>query len=303
MFSLLVACYMFLGGAGAGASFVGCLLGFAVPSPWLLDSHGRVHPSLPHARLLGTVFLAGLIVVALGCFSLVVDLGQPARILNLFLHPTRSYISAGTFALSSLLSADLLLVAIWGRLIRGVPPWFLKLLQAFVLMDSLAVMLYTGLFLSGVKAVALWSATPLMPFVFVASSFTSGLALVVVAVYLSRTGRLFTRTLRLVATADIVCAALEISLLAALLVLAYMAGGPARESAESIISGNLGGIFWLGLVIVGFLTPLVLRAVSLHDDPEGMGFSIASMVLVGGLALRVCIIQAGTNPMVMLGAG
>lgn len=303
MLSPLIACYMFLGGAGAGASFVACLLGFAVPRAWLLDHRGRVFPSRPHARLISSVLVASIVVLALGCLALLADLGQPWRVLNLFLHPTPSFISVGTFAISSLLVCDLVLALAWGRMLRGFPLPALRAIQALVLLASITVMAYTGFFLQGVRAVAFWSLTPLIPLLFVASSFTSGLALVVVAACLSGTTRVFANTIHGVAVADMLCALVEILLVVALLGIAYTSGGAARASVESILSGDLGGMFWLGLVLVGILTPLAIQVFASRYALTSVGFTVASMVLVGGFALRVCVIEAGTNPMVMMGVG
>ena len=301
LLSPLVACYMFLGGAGAGACLVSCILGLLVPREWVLDSRGCVCPSRPHARFFTGAFLASFVIVSIGCLCLWTDLGKPERVLNLFLRPTASYISVGTYALAALLCVDFALGFAWLRHLRFLRLWQLRALLVCGIALSGVVMAYTGLFLQSVKAVALWSTTHLMVPLFIVASLSSGIALVVVAAFLSDTTRVFASTIRLLVQLGVVITIAEVALLVALLVLVNRAGAAGRASVEAIFTGPLGVIFWLGLVFVGLLIPLALQ-VFMHRHPmRGVGFAVSSMALVGGLALRMCLIEAGTNPLVMLG--
>ena len=303
MLSPLVACYMFFGGAGAGACLVACLLGLLTPRQWVLDSRGRVCPSRAHARFFSGVFLASLVILAIGSLCLVGDLGQPARIINLFLHPTASYISVGAFALSALLLLDLMLFLAWRRCARFLTLWMLRVALVCGIAVSCVVMTYTGLFLQSIKAVVLWSTTRLMPPLFIAASLSSGTALVVMAAFLSSTSRVFADTVRLLVKVGIAATILELCLLAVLLVLVFRSGSAGRASVESIFMGPLGLVFWVGLVFVGVLMPIVIRVFTPRQALHGVGFALATMALTGGLALRICLVEAGTNPLVMLGVG
>lgn len=303
MFSSLVAYYMFLGGAGAGL-FVTCsVLSFFIPEARVRSSAGGVAPSRQYRSLFGGGYVASLGFTVLGCLCLWVDLGQPLRVINLFLHPTPSYISVGTFALcgQALLAGALALC--WGGCARRFKMVFVRALQVAGVLVSVLVMVYPGLLLYDVKAVALWSSTFLMPVLFTVSSLVSGMAAFNAVACLTGTARPFSMVaVRLVAV-DSICMVVEAALVAWLLVSAYVSGDPGRDSVQAMLTGDLAGMFWFCMVLVGLVIPPTIEVVTAPRFSTGVMLTTSLMVLAGGFALRVCIIGAGTNPLVMLGVG
>jgi formate-dependent nitrite reductase membrane component NrfD len=69
--------------------------------------------------------------------------------------------------------------------------------------------------------------------------------------------------------------------------------------ARPLIAGGFGVIFWLGVVIVGLLAPLVLHGLPWGRlTAERRAMLAAACVLVGGLCLRFVIVMAPQYPMV-----
>ncbi len=107
MLGTFVVLYLFLGGAGAGALFVAAV--------WSLLFHRTVTRTFEQSRafraLAGRLYLVGFGLLALSVFCLLIDLGSPHRFFLLFLRPTASLLSVGSFVLL----ATLLASASWPR--------------------------------------------------------------------------------------------------------------------------------------------------------------------------------------------
>lgn len=107
MLGTFVVLYLFLGGAGAGALFVAAV--------WSLLFHRTVTRTFEQSRafraLAGRLYLVGFGLLALSVFCLLIDLGSPHRFFLLFLRPTASLLSVGSFVLLATLLASGLLAA------------------------------------------------------------------------------------------------------------------------------------------------------------------------------------------------
>jgi formate-dependent nitrite reductase membrane component NrfD len=66
---------------------------------------------------------------------------------------------------------------------------------------------------------------------------------------------------------------------------------PAKMAVRRLVRGDLAAVFWLGVVVVGRLLPLVLMAASIVVPPA----SVAVLVLVGGYSLRYSVLSAGAR--------
>ena len=299
MFGPLIASYMFLGGAAAGTSFTGSLLTIFVPAWRSTGPHGRLSPTRSYARLFGGMFGSSLVVLAFGCTCLVADLGQPLRAINLFLHPTLSYISVGAFAILALMAEDLVLGALWNGMLHRLPlgRGFAHAVALLAMLTSTVVMVYTGMYLAQAKAVALWALGPVVPVLFLASSGTTGLALTLLSACLSGAAVSFQTLMRRLVRAGIGFAIAELVLFVTMLALAARAGG--MPSTHEILAGRLAPAFWLSLVLVGLLIPLVVELLHARSSSTGIMMATSLLVLVGGLALRICVVGAGLNPLVM----
>lgn len=198
--------------------------------------------------------------VAMGAALLVVDLGQPLRFLNLFL---------GGFHLASVmwLGSLFLLLAGVGLLAVYLRPSSPRLQQGVAILVALVVG-YTAVLLMQ-TARPFWNASPLLPWLFLASAATAGGALLQFLHHDERLSRL------------VVAAALtEGAALALHLLWTYPAAAPA---ILALLAGPLAWAFW-GFVVVGWGLPLVLEKRS--------AVLAAFLTLVGAFLLRYFVVMA-----------
>ncbi|MEG0504797.1 MAG: NrfD/PsrC family molybdoenzyme membrane anchor subunit, partial [Raoultibacter sp.] len=222
----LVVWYLFLGGAGAGLLFVTAVL--ETLSPHAIDrfraeKDHRYAPKELYGRFFGPAYGVGIATVVFGIACLLFDLGRSERALNLFLQPTVSFITVGAFALAALVFLAAILFIIWMFGIAALPRVFAVLVRSCCMVVAFAVMVYTGLFLSSMSAIELWSSFWL-PVLFVVSALSTGLALLVCVVVLTGSGDDFTSTLRRVQKADVLVIICELAVLAAFVVSALFGG-------------------------------------------------------------------------------
>ena len=303
LFSELIVFYLFLGGLGGGLALAALAVGVLArlrPERFATFSRQLRAPSL----------MCAIAAVAVGCVCLMKDLTRPGEALLLFTQPTASAISFGTFSLAAFLLALIALLALELRArsaasrgetvtaqgCAGLASGIQSTLEALCALLALAVIVYTGVFLSSMQAVPLW-ATPLLPVLFTVSSLSSGAgALALIAALLSRGLPVNARALRPVLAADSVVIVLEGLALAAMF-LALSSDDVASLSLARFVSGDLAGAFWAGFVACGIAVPLVLElAVSsrLSSHPVYLA-ALGCLILVGAFFLRYCIIHGGLH--------
>lgn len=282
----LVAWDFFLAGAGAGAYLIGVLAGW-----W----GGK-------ARTLAPVGIySGPVLVGLGALLLLVDLGQPAQFWRAFARPTGSVMSAGVVLVTLFILLGLVhMVLAWRDRGKGLPLGWLAGVNGVV---ALGVISYPGLLLGMLKPVPFWN-SPMVVVLFLLSALLTGLAVVML-------GGLLQRWLpyRLGADDEVKAAvAATIPWVAGLVVAELLglfyalfvtsgSGVTAAESARFVVSGGYALPFWLGLVAVGLVAPLVLGllAVRREGGAFSLGTAAAICLLVGGVMLRYTVLAAGAN--------
>lgn len=312
--SALVVTYLFLGGAGAGACFVLGMLGLLVPRDEIcaVDSRPvrrlRFSPRRPYASFFVVGYTAALMALAVGAVCLMADLGRADRIVLLFVNPTPTLINAGTWAIACSVALVCALLAAWGSVLR-CPVFALRIMQAASVGVALFVMFYTGLLLSSIAAVPLWNSV-WIPVLFVLSAFSCGIALVTAAAQVSSTAAPFRRAMRALVSIDAVAIVFEAAALAALVAFAAADVQQAANqtlaaeaaSVGALVQGDAAWAFWGLLVAAGLFVPLCLEAAFLSRSSGSMrpasSFCTAACVLVGGFALRACIVWAGVHPVV-----
>ena len=66
----------------------------------------------------------------------------------------------------------------------------------------------------------------------------------------------------------------------------------AKDSAMLLLKGSMAGLFWLVIILIGIVVPLVLEFVAGADSSAILIVS-AVLVLLGNLVMRYSIIKAG----------
>lgn len=299
MFSELVVCYLFLGGAGAGACLVLSIMGVLVPRDLFLKSFERsIIASWEYRKLFGFGFAFALVAFVAGILCLFADLGRADRVLLLLSSPRAVHITIGAYALIFCVLGATLQALIWTRMMQGVSVFFLRLLCVLTAVLSLIVMAYTGLLLQSLRSVPLWH-NIWLPALFILSSLSCGMGLVMGSSLLAGLGSVFGSVLRRVAFFDGLVIALEgLSAVVFLATTFSSASETVVLSGRELVLGSNLGLFWAGFVLLGLVVPLALDYQLYSRQPirPSLGATSAACVLAGGFMMRYCLIQAGVHP-------
>ncbi len=263
--------YFFIGGVAGGA--------VAAASVANLARDGRERALVMRA----TILAVPLIVASLGLLTL--DLGRPERLLNLLTvwRPT-SPLWWGSWVLGVSVAAYALLFLRARDARTGLGALERALLWANIVLSG-ALVVYTGVLL-GTSSRPLWSATPLVPVIFALSALSTGIAALVL-VSRRRAGRVI-EDLEHADAGVLVMESLAIALLLGWLV--WAAGPVGARAAQAVLSdGAIAVVFWVGVVGIGLLLPLVAALPRIPALVAWRPF----LVLLGGLALRFVIVVGG----------
>jgi formate-dependent nitrite reductase membrane component NrfD len=296
----LTITYLFLGGAGSGALFILIVLSLLTPRASWGDSSAHYAPQPAFQPLFFFGYQVGGGALILSALCLLFDLGRPDRLLSLFFRPSPSYLALGTYALVILIACAIVFCFIWGAPYMRPPRWVMRVAEALGLSAALITMLYTGLLFQSIGAGTLLG-TVLVPVIFVLSSLSAGVALLLLTAALTRAGKLFSTTFRRLARADAALILLEgVGLV--LLLISGFDGQQTRVAATELIFGEFAAVFWIGVVGCGIIAPLGIEGVSLRVGANGMNRAVrweyafapaALFLLIGGYCLRVSLLGAG----------
>lgn len=285
--------YLFLGGFTAG---------IMVLSGWALWK-GRRNPR-PHttfALASSGLFILGLILISLGMLALFLDLGHKPYVWRLYLTiKPWSPMSWGAWILLlvyPVLVAGILLDpprALMRRLpsLRPLVEWVgaraaVRHATGFVsIVVGVALGIYTGILLSALGARPLWSSALLGPLFLVSGLSTS-------AAFAHWASPEPEERVEL-AWLDNLFLTIELGLVGMLLIGLLTATEAHAEAARLLLGGPYTAVFWVGVVFVGILLPLVIQ--SLAVTHRIIHTPIAPvLVMLGGLALRFVIVAAGQH--------
>jgi polysulfide reductase chain C len=164
------------------------------------------------------------------------------------------------------------------------------------------VVLYTGIFLSTLKAHAFW-ATPALPVLFTISAFSTACAAISLSVggwpagldlaFYSQEYLLYYAAIEaiheIVHIVDVVLVVCEVVVLLVMTLSFLCAGNPAaKKAAAKWLKGSYAGFFWVGMMGLGLIIPELLYVFA----PETIGGLVIApiLVLAAGCLLRFLII-------------
>ncbi|MDO5024682.1 NrfD/PsrC family molybdoenzyme membrane anchor subunit, partial [Slackia piriformis] len=228
--------------------------------------------------------------LCLGSLLLFVDLGRPERVFQFLLSSRLSVMTVGAYALGASVVCSLAFAAEYFFDSVSFPRVPRVLLGVVSLLSGMLTATYTGVLLQSMNSVVFWQ-TPLLPMLFLVSSFSCAAACIAASVsscdMLAKPSRFVRRLLSF----DMVLIAFEGACVFLYLVLSFISND-ARLAVRELLSGELSTVFWLGVVLLGLVTPLVLEAKGLRS-PKGSSVCICALfVLAGGIFLRFCIVSA-----------
>ena len=290
----IIAIYLYLAGMGAGSFIIGTLL------QWLGAPMNP--PAFPPIDLLGirldlakVPLLWGPVLVSIGAPFLILDLGIKTRFLYACLNPRTSWVARGFIILSVFILLGWLLLAKSVLPLEGLfpqsPYWHIP--EGIALVFAFATAIYTGILLKATRSIPLWN-TSLLPLLFLVSALSTG----AMAITLATLGTgIFTpdaSALKTLMHVEQMIVGVEAIVLFLFLRRTRRVSEQGKDSVRLLLFGEMKWIFWGGIVLLGFLFPLLLEAVASFFPGQGSLIFIAGILLLfGGFFLRLGVLQAG----------
>ncbi|HWI51541.1 MAG TPA: NrfD/PsrC family molybdoenzyme membrane anchor subunit [Symbiobacteriaceae bacterium] len=234
--------------------------------------------------------------VLIGTGLLILDLGSPMKFYLLFLKVNpRSVMSMGAFILTAFGGIAVLYCLHQLYVDKKVkfnllPDSLVKMIRFLGIPLAVAIGTYTGFLLNASNAITLWN-NGVLPLIFLASALSTGVAAVMVAVAVTGKWEAVKDEVKNLAIVDAVLIGLELFALAAY-VWSLHVGNLKQQAALDVLNANYGAWFWGGVWAVGLLLPLSIKVFT-KGESAGKAALNGSLVLFGGLVLRIVIVIAG----------
>ena len=283
--------YLFLGGFTAG---IMVLSGWAL---WRGRRNTGSHPTFSLAS--SGLFMLGLATISLGMLALFLDLGHKPYVWRLYLTMKPwSPMSWGSWIL--LLVYPVLATAVLlepprqlVRLVPSVGPLSRRLADDLLVRRSVGFLsmatgiglgIYTGILLSALGGRPLWSSGLLGP-LFLASGLSSSAAF-------AHWASPEPEERRQLAWLDNLFLVIELALIVMLLIGLASATEAHAEAAWLVLGGPYTAVFWVGVVFMGILLPLVIQSLAVTHRIVHTPIAPV-LVMLGGLVLRFVIVYVG----------
>ena len=287
----IIAIYLYLAGMGAGSFIIGTVIDWSIDPSKLIQIPIFNVPFDPAKAAI----LWGPILVAISAPFLILDLGIKRRFLYACLNPRTSWVARGFLILSIFIVFGLVLLAKsvlpFEWLHAESPLWHILEVIAFAFAFGTAI--YTGILLKATKSIPLWN-TYLLPLLFLVSALSTGS----MAIILSTLGTgLFSHdpgALKVLMDGEQVLVGIEGIVLYLYLSRRYRATEQGKDSVRLLLFGEKKLIFWGGIVLLGFVFPVILENIaSFFHGNVVLIFASGLTLLCGGFFLRLGVLSAG----------
>ncbi len=299
-----VILYLFLAGVGAGA---------VVVSASVLLRGGSGMFGGRHFAIARYGALIGPIPAILGTTFIVFELGRPFRAINLFKLINLSPMSIGSWLLGAFITLSLLYALLflpWPAIIWDRLQPARKALAWICIPMGIAVAIYTGVMLGAMPARPFWN-SPVLALLFLVSAMSTGVAVIILAQALTyrvpannpAAEKLFHESGYLLTATDLVLIGAEMLSIFLFVMFAHLTISNVKYAVAIILpGGDLAGMFWFWVVLVGLVIPgllelfLVFPKIFLNRDykaPRIAEIIIPLAVLTGGFMLRYVVVVAG----------
>jgi formate-dependent nitrite reductase membrane component NrfD len=224
------------------------------------------------------MFIAWLAACLMGMTDMA-HLSKPLRFWRMILKPRSSWISRGFIFIWLFLgfTAIQLVLSYW---LPGAAETVFKVLAGIM---AFGVAIYSGFVVGFVGAIKLWNSA-IVPILFVIAGFSGGLAVLLLA------------SLGDAAESTSVAEIMRLALIgyavfaAIYLWISTYESEAARDSVMRVLKGGIAPVFWLGVVLLGIIIPIII----LFATSASAAFAIAAVfAILGGIALRYVILKAG----------
>lgn len=274
-----VAIYLFLAGLGAGAYLLGVLMDAFSDAEWGLL------PKIGVALGFPCVALAGLVKLN--------NLGNPKAAFHAWKKPNCSWIARGTLLLAAFLGISFFHFVLWiwpGSSVLAEAELARHALGIVGGVIALCMILYSGILLTAARPIAFWS-TAILPVLFLVSALLSGAMGILLFALLW--GEPFEGPITQVEH-WIIGLVVAKAVFVAIYLQSTHRTEEARASVSMVIRGELAGLFWMGVGVVGVFLPFVLGMASLRAG--GVLAAVAAVCgLLGSLFLRQVVLAGGIH--------
>lgn len=292
------AIYLFLGGLAGGAFLVTALIRFLSKD------------AFPRATAIGA--WTSTIALIVGLLFLVVDVSKPFQAMMMWKSFVNfsSWMAIGAWLLfAAVIFMGICSVFSTRKLVSIIGSFctplakraagISKVCMVFGAVFGLGVAMYTGVLLWSAHSIPLWN-TPLIPVLFTISALDAGAGVVLAALLFEKSEKtaLFVKRTSI---ALVVLIVLEACTLAALF-FTHLGGTQSQIlSANTLLNGALSIQFWVLVVMVGLVVPLVLTVLELVHVVKNAELSrllhlvAIACALVGGFTLRFVILTGGMH--------
>jgi formate-dependent nitrite reductase membrane component NrfD len=285
----IIAIYLYLAGMGAGSYIIGTLIN------WFTDPSRLISILGFRVDVAKAALLWGPILVAIGAPFLILDLGIKKRFLYAALNPRTSWVARGFLILSIFIVFGLALMAKFVLPFEWFHPkssfWYL--VESITLIFAFSTALYTGILLKATKSIPLWN-TYLLPLLFLVSALSTGSMAIILSTLAASLFSLDATALKILMGAEQILVVIEGVVLFLYLSRRYRASEQGKDSVRLLLFGEKRLLFWGGVVLLGFIFPVVLESISSlsHGNPV-LIFAAGVVLLSGGFFLRLGVISAG----------
>jgi len=232
------------------------------------------------------MFISWLIIAIIKGGTHLVYLGKPLRFWRIITRPQTSWLARGFIfvMLFVVFGAVQLILSFW--LPNTAAEVVFKALAGTM---AFAVAIYTGIILKNVKGVPFWNSV-LLPLLFIVCGVLGGFGL---AVAIALNGGDINLSAAETGSRWLLIA--NVLLIAVYLWRASMRESIGKQSVLEQIRGRSAPVFWIGIVLLGIVIPLAITLASLIAGEISSMLLIAGVVceVIGGLALRYCVLKAG----------
>lgn len=296
-----IAVYLFLAGLSAGSIMVSLIV------KW---NHHKDNTNSIWDAMVKAGALISPLAISVGLFLLIIDLGKPLSFyLLLIKYNFGSVMSIGVLMLLIFTPFTYLFaLIIFERevkryfsflnpllnLIRNFAS-FAKNIEYLIFILAIGVGIYTGFLLGAIGKIPLWN-TPILPILFLVSGFSSGIAANILIGMAFFKGELNKNSIKYLLILDLRAILLEAPLLFILFCGLYFENGFDRVVAIWALSDVIfGNIFWIGVVLIGLLTPIIIALTALKNHAYKPKFIVLNslFVITGVVILRFYIVYAG----------
>ncbi len=292
----VIAVYLFMAGLSAGSVLIG------IGMRWYSKDKLTESPILKAAAIIGPV------AISLGLACLVFDLTKPFHFWVILVN--YNFESVMALGVLALLVYSPLGIAYGLIVLRDeLPKWGLgflspvaqmligwrKAIEVLLFILAIGVGAYTGFLISAMNAYPMLN-TAILPALFLVSGLSAGAAANSVVALLMFKVDSHDKELSRMHALELPVMATEIMFLFMLFCALYFKGGAAALALASLTTGMWAGVFWIGVVGIGFGVPLLsmlMPAATRHT--KGAMLMVACSGLTGVLALRHFILYAGQS--------